>query len=286
MQHLQQFLLKPHQRRRLGKLAAADEEGVLDPLAEGGDLGRVQTNAMLAQYPGNGVEQAGTVSGNDGHDVLVAAFIGADGYLRRDREMPDLAGQATGQGALQRRLAAQPGCQVVLDQGNGVAIGQLAAGIEHPITPAQAPFSIGFAIAVAAVHGETSAFAFAPQRLEDPAVQALMSRIVVQHDPVLDRDYPAKRAARVEIVTDSAVHAGQVDYPVGEPENPASSEALTRKYEELATPVLGADAVRVRDLVLDLERQASLAPLFEVLARARPSGGANDEVARRASVAA
>lgn len=162
----------------------------------------------------------------------------------------------------------------------------LAAEIEHPITPAQAQFSIGFAIAVAAVHGETSAFAFAPQRLEDPAVQALMSRIVVQHDPVLDRDYPAKRAARVEIVTDSAVHAGQVDYPVGEPENPASSEALTRKYEELATPVLGADAVRVRDLVLDLERQASLAPLFEVLARARPSGGANDEVARRASVAA
>lgn len=162
----------------------------------------------------------------------------------------------------------------------------LAAEVAHPITPAQAQFSIGFAIAVAAVHGETSAFAFSQQRLDDPAVRALMARILVQHDPALDRDYPAKRAARVDVVTDSAVHACQLDYPVGEPENPVSFEALTRKYEELARPVLGADTGRVRDLVLDLERQASLAPLFELLARARPSSSANDEVDRRASVAA
>ncbi|MCC6193111.1 MAG: MmgE/PrpD family protein [Burkholderiales bacterium] len=146
----------------------------------------------------------------------------------------------------------------------------LAAEIKHPETPAQAQFSIAFAIAVAAVHGETSAFAFSEDRLADPSVRALMARIAVRHDPALDADYPAKRASRVAIETVSGVHTLSLDYPVGEPENPIASEALCRKYDELARPVLGDDTDRVRDFVLDLERQPNLAPLLDALERGRP----------------
>lgn len=145
----------------------------------------------------------------------------------------------------------------------------LAAEIEHPATPAQAQFSIAFAIAVAAVHGETSAFAFTERRLDDPRVRALMARIAVLHDPALDADYPAKRASRVAIETASGIHTLSLDYPAGEPENPVEPEALCRKYEELARPVLGDDTDRVRDFVLDLERQPTLAPLLDALERRR-----------------
>ncbi|CAG0991103.1 2-methylcitrate dehydratase [Burkholderiales bacterium] len=145
----------------------------------------------------------------------------------------------------------------------------LAAEIEHPATPAQAQFSIAFAIAVAAVHGETSAFAFTQRRLEDPRVRALMARIAVLYDPALDAGYPAKRASRVAIETASGVHTLSLDYPAGEPENPVAPEALCRKYDELAGPVLGDDTDRVRDFVLDLERQPTLAPLLDALERRR-----------------
>lgn len=149
----------------------------------------------------------------------------------------------------------------------------LTAEIAHPATPAQAQFSIAFAIAVAAVHGETSAFAFTERRLADPRVRALMARVAVRHDPALDADYPAKRAARVTIETPSSTHTLALDFPAGEPENPVGPDALCRKYGELARPVLGDDADRLRDYVLDLDRQPSLAPLLDALERRRAAPG-------------
>lgn len=150
----------------------------------------------------------------------------------------------------------------------------LAAEIEHPATPAQAQFSIAFAIAVAAVHGETGVFAFTDRRLTDPRVRALMARVEVHHDPALDADYPSKRSARVSIATSSGTHTLALDYPAGEPENPVEPDGLVRKYDELARPVLGNDTDRVRDIVLDLDRQPSLAPLLDALERMRAASGA------------
>lgn len=145
----------------------------------------------------------------------------------------------------------------------------LAAEIHDPVTPEQAQFSIAFAIAVSAVHGETSAFAFTAQRLADAAVQAMMKRVAVRHDPALDPDYPAKRAARVAVQTAAGRFERLLDYPIGEPENPVAPGALCRKYEELARPVIGDDTGRVRDFVLGMEREGSLAPLLDMLAKPR-----------------
>ncbi|MBZ0149496.1 MAG: MmgE/PrpD family protein [Pseudorhodoplanes sp.] len=145
----------------------------------------------------------------------------------------------------------------------------LAAEIEHPVKSEQAQFSIAFAIAVAAVHGETSAFAFSARHLADPLVIGVMSRIVVEHDAAFDAEYPTRRAARVTIETNAQKLAFVIEYPVGEPENPVTEAALCAKFEELARPVLADDTDRVRDFVLDLERQRSLSPLLDALGRCR-----------------
>lgn len=146
----------------------------------------------------------------------------------------------------------------------------LAAQVERPETPGQAQFSIAFALAVAAVRGKSSVFAFDESALNDAEVRGLMKRIVVRHDPAFDSDYPAKRAARVVIVTSSAEHECHIDYPMGEPENPVTSSLLCRKFDELARPVLAGDTDRVRDYILDCERQLSLRPLLDALGCARP----------------
>jgi len=72
----------------------------------------------------------------------------------------------------------------------------------------------------------------------------------------------------------SGTHTLSLDYPAGEPENPVEPDVLVRKYDELTRPVLGDDADRVRDIVLDLEGQSSLAPLLHALGRMRASPGA------------
>lgn len=148
----------------------------------------------------------------------------------------------------------------------------LAADVEHPRNAEQAQFSIPYALAVAATHGETSAFAFTARRLADEAVRALMARIAVHHDPALDADYPARRAARVEIATDAGKLEARIEHPLGEPENPVTGGAIVAKYTELARPVLGGDSGRVADLVLALDRQPSIDPLVELLCRSRAPG--------------
>ncbi|MFA7270653.1 MAG: hypothetical protein WC073_15055 [Sterolibacterium sp.] len=46
LKRFQQFLLQPYQRCRLRQFLAADQEGVLDALAERGDLRGMQVDAM------------------------------------------------------------------------------------------------------------------------------------------------------------------------------------------------------------------------------------------------
>ena len=81
------------------------------------------------------------------------------------------------------------------------------------------------------------------------------------------------RAARVSIETNSGTHTLSLDFPAGEPENPVEPDGLVRKYDELARPVLGDDTDRVRDIVLDLDRQSSLAPLLDALEHVRAAPG-------------
>ena len=125
------------------------------------------------------------------------------------------------------------------------------AGIEHPATAAEARFSLKYVVATALAHGSVRLSAFEPARLADPATRALMSRIDVEVDPVLDAAFPGQRAAQVEIETrDGRRERHLQPARKGDPELPLSDRELEDKYLELAVPVLG-DA-RARSLLARL----------------------------------
>ncbi|HEX9686029.1 MAG TPA: MmgE/PrpD family protein [Burkholderiales bacterium] len=122
----------------------------------------------------------------------------------------------------------------------------------------QARFSIQYTVAHALVHGSVRLNAFAPVRLGDPDVRALMQKIECVADAELSAAFPRQRAARVEIeLADGRRLAHFQPTRKGDPELPLTDAELNDKFLELATPVLGdakARALLARLWALENER--------------------------------
>jgi 2-methylcitrate dehydratase PrpD len=110
-------------------------------------------------------------------------------------------------------------------------------------TEQEARFSVQYCVAAMLVLGGVRLAAFAPERLSDPAIRALMPRISVSLAPDLANAYPGKRAARVTITLRNG-EALERYQPTrkGDPDAPLSDDDLSAKFRELATPVIGAAA--------------------------------------------
>jgi 2-methylcitrate dehydratase PrpD len=136
--------------------------------------------------------------------------------------------------------------------------------IEEPKTGQEAKFNIPFGIAVALVHGNASVDRFTDQDLEDTRIQRLMRTIAVEHDAELDRDYPVKRGARVEITTKGgSVFRHTVDLARGEPECPYSRSEIEDKFKYLTSGIIDLEAgQRIIEFVNRLETAEEISSLF------------------------
>jgi len=104
----------------------------------------------------------------------------------------------------------------------------------------QAKFSLQYVLAHALVHGSVRLSAFTPERMRDPQVRALLSKIKVSADPEISRAYPSQRAAIVEVDTVKGEHfRHRQETRKGDPDMPLSDAELEQKYLELASPVIG-----------------------------------------------
>jgi 2-methylcitrate dehydratase PrpD len=109
----------------------------------------------------------------------------------------------------------------------------------------QAKFSIQYTVAHALVHGSVRLNAFLPERMVDPDVRELMTKIEAVADPVLSKGYPGQRAAQVDIETNDGRKLSHFQpYRKGDPEMPLTDDELNDKFRELAEPVIGAAAAR------------------------------------------
>lgn len=109
-----------------------------------------------------------------------------------------------------------------------------------PKNAGQARFSLHYMVACALVHGSVRLAAFTPERLNDPATRALMTRVTKALDPEVDAAFPGRRGARVDITLRDGrrVTRFQPDRK-GDPELPLSDAELADKLIELASPVIG-----------------------------------------------
>lgn len=160
-----------------------------------------------------------------------------------------------------------------------VRIATYKAGTDIVNNPApegdyQAKFSLQYVTAHALVHGSVRLSAFAPERLQDPNVRALLAKIEVAADPELSKGYPNQRAAHVEIeLNDGRVLKHFQPTRKGDPEMPLTDDELNDKYLELTAPVVGdAVARQLLDALWSLEKLRNVDFDFAARPRARAAG--------------
>lgn len=139
-----------------------------------------------------------------------------------------------------------------------------------------AKFSLPYCIAVAIKDRRVGLDAFAPSRLDDRVVRALMERVTVEVDPAMDAAYPSMLPAEVEIVDRTGrARTARVDQPKGEPENPMSPAEIVDKYTQLASARAGdAAAKSILDRVMTVEALADMSLVFEAFRAAKETNHA------------
>jgi 2-methylcitrate dehydratase PrpD len=131
-------------------------------------------------------------------------------------------------------------------------------GKTEPRTGLEGKFSVYHAAAMALLHGDGSPAAFTDEAVRDPAVIALRRRVTAVADPTVHED-----AVRVEVtLADGRRLALDVEHAVGSLERPLSDDAITQKFADQATPVLGEAATRrLLDLAWGVEGLDDIAAL-------------------------
>jgi len=108
-------------------------------------------------------------------------------------------------------------------------------------------FSVQYCMGALLVLGGVRLAAFAPERLADPAIRALMPRVSVSLDPALAQAYPRQRAANLAVMlNDGTVLRHHQPTRKGDPDMPLTDDELSAKFRELAAPVLGEAATTAR----------------------------------------
>lgn len=123
----------------------------------------------------------------------------------------------------------------------------------RPVTHIDAQFSLPFMIAVAICRNRTGVNEFKGETLFDPEILGLIDKITWEMDPEAEAMYPkAYPATLVAILNDDRKFESHVDYPKGDPENPASIEEIVDKFNLLTEKFLGQE--KGERIIKELER--------------------------------
>jgi 2-methylcitrate dehydratase PrpD len=142
----------------------------------------------------------------------------------------------------------------------------MASEIDSPKDGREALLSIPFSIAVALLEGNASVYQFTDEKANDPEVRAIMTRIFVDVDKNLDKEFPGVRGAHAEIIlTDGKRFASSIDIARGEPESPLNFEEIKEKFIFLTGGILGQKTEKILDLVMKLERLNDIGELVQKL---------------------
>jgi 2-methylcitrate dehydratase len=130
----------------------------------------------------------------------------------------------------------------------------------HPTSRETADHSLPYCVAVALVDGEVGLDQFAPERIADPALHALMQKIAIVRDAELTAAYPEGIPNDLEVtLRDGSTHRHKVTYPRGHARNPMTDAEVESKFRRLATPLMAAGRIdQALDTLWKLETVAGM----------------------------
>ena len=136
-----------------------------------------------------------------------------------------------------------------------------------PRSKETADHSLPYVIAAAIVDRNVTPAQFTAAKIADPLVRAQLPKVKVVADPEVEKLFPALQRVIVAITTrDGRRFEKQLDYPKGDPRNPLTDREVEEKFAALAEGVItGEEQRRVKDLVWNLEKLASVSELMAAL---------------------
>ena len=104
------------------------------------------------------------------------------------------------------------------------------------------------------VFGKSDSSVFSKQYISNPLVQSIAKKVVVNVNPDRDANYPKQRGACVTVTTGIQSYQHEVNYPMGEPENPLKNDELLDKFEKNTRLLYSkAQALELIDIILNIE---------------------------------
>lgn len=106
----------------------------------------------------------------------------------------------------------------------------------RPTTRESADHSMPYVVAAALIDGRFDDSVFAPERLQDPRIRALMDKIAVKEDPELTRRFTeGQLPCRIEVVSNNGARkTAATDFPRGHYRNPMSDADIEDKFRSYA----------------------------------------------------
>ena len=140
----------------------------------------------------------------------------------------------------------------------------------HDYTDIPAPnagkMSTPFCVGLALQYGSAGITAFTEENVQNETIMRLCRATTVEADPEMTAMVPKKRPAHVSVIMkDGTVYEKQVDYALGEPENPMSMEAFMEKFMDLSA--YGGKSERAAGKIADaiLHHEGTVRELTELL---------------------
>jgi len=162
--------------------------------------------------------------------------------------------------ALEDALTRAPGGRIdpLAVERIDVAAYSLAASLagKQITTSFGARFSVPFALATILHHGRSDTAGFEEAAVANPAVQALVAKVFVRHEPGYDAAFPDRQLVDVVIrLKDGSSLTGRCEVTKGEPANPHTPADLEGKFVRLGAPIWGEAVTRkLYDGCMQLEK--------------------------------
>jgi 2-methylcitrate dehydratase PrpD len=121
-----------------------------------------------------------------------------------------------------------------------------------PATPVDAQYSTPFCLAAAAVHGPQALVPMSEALLHDLRVLEFAEKVQVEQDPEIERLFPARSPARVQVITSRGTFQSDITDARGDPATPLSWEELEAKFRTATRACMPAQ--RQQELLLAARR--------------------------------
>ena len=136
-----------------------------------------------------------------------------------------------------------------------------------PKTRETADHSIPFLVAVSLQDGAVTPATFTDQRISDPTLRVLISKMTIDEDPSFTEKYSSESNCRIEITTNSGEKiVAATASPKGHRNNPLSDSEISGKFRRLAMPTItNRQCDEALDLLWSLETLPNLDDVFDAL---------------------